>query len=140
MSLAATALAAEQLGGAQACLDASASYARERVQFGRAIGSFQAVKHRIADDLVEVELARVLVEAAVASICAGEDSGLPASLAKVAAATAYQRLAADNIQNHGGIGYTWEHDAHLYFRRAFGTAPLFGDVDELRDLIAAEVM
>ncbi|MES2986388.1 MAG: acyl-CoA dehydrogenase family protein [Pseudomonadota bacterium] len=119
------ALAAEQLGGARACLEMSVDYARTRFQFGRQIGSFQAIKHKCADMLVSVEAA------AAALAFALEDAADPvsarASLAKVICSETFDRCATDNIQIHGGIGFTWEHDAHLYFRRAKASQALFGD-------------
>ncbi|WP_406446297.1 acyl-CoA/acyl-ACP dehydrogenase [Streptomyces sp. NBC_00631] len=125
--LAAVALAAEQVGGAQACLDAAVAYAKVRVQFGRPIGSFQAVKHKCADMLVKVEAARSAVYHAL-SVAAGGPAGLPvaAALAAVCSAEAFTHAAKENIQIHGGIGCTWEHDAHLYLRRAKSSEQLLG--------------
>ena len=119
LDLAAVALAAEQVGGAQRCLDMAVDYAKTRIQFGRPIGSFQAIKHKCADMLLEVESAKSA--AYYAGWAAAEDSEeLPvvASLAKSYCSEAYFHAAAENIQIHGGIGFTWEHDAHLYFKRA----------------------
>ena len=119
LDLAAVALAAEQVGGAQKCLDMAVEYAKVRVQFGRPIGSFQAIKHKCADMLLEVESAKSA--AYYAGWAAAEDSDeLPvvASLAKAYCSDAYFHSAAENIQIHGGIGFTWEHPAHLYFKRA----------------------
>lgn len=112
-------LAAEQLGGAQRVLDTATEYARTRVQFGRAIGSFQAIKHKLADMLCEVESVRSVVYHGLWT-ATHEPAGLPvsAALARSVAADAYQRLAAENIQVHGGVGFTWEHSAHLYLKRA----------------------
>ncbi|GLZ08157.1 acyl-CoA dehydrogenase [Actinomadura sp. NBRC 104412] len=135
--LAVLGVAAEALGGARACVEMAASYARERVQFGRPIGSFQAVKHRIADLLVDVETAAATV-AEAATVVAGETAVGPAgqelavSVAKLAATGAFLRAAEGTIQVHGGIGFTWEHDAHLYYRRAATSAQLFGTPDEHR--------
>jgi alkylation response protein AidB-like acyl-CoA dehydrogenase len=130
-------LAAEQVGGAQRCLDMSVDYAKLRYQFGRPIGSFQAVKHKCADMLLEVESAR---SAAYYAAWAAADgvSGLPlvASLAKACCSEAYSRAAAENIQIHGGIGFTWEHDAHLYYRRAKSAEAMLGTPAEHRDLAA----
>ena len=128
LDLAAVALAAEQVGGAQRCLDMSVEYAKQRHQFGRPIGSFQAIKHMCADMLLDVELARSA--AYHAGWSAAEDSAdLPvaASMAKAFCSDAYFRTAAANIQIHGGIGFTWEHDAHLYFKRAKSSELLFGN-------------
>ena len=119
LDLAAVALAAEQVGGAQKCLDMAVEYAKVRVQFGRPIGSFQAIKHKCADMLLEVESAKSA--AYYAGWCASEmNDELPsvASLAKAYCSDAYFHAAAENIQIHGGIGFTWEHPAHLYFKRA----------------------
>jgi alkylation response protein AidB-like acyl-CoA dehydrogenase len=134
---AAVALAAEQVGGAQRCLDMAVAYAKERVQFGRPIGSFQAIKHKCADVLLEVESARSA--AYYAAWCAAERGDeLPgvASLAKAYCSDAYCHAAAENIQIHGGIGFTWEHPAHLYYRRAKSSALLFGDPGHHRERVA----
>jgi alkylation response protein AidB-like acyl-CoA dehydrogenase len=124
----AIALAAEQVGGAERCLEMAVEYATVRHQFGRAIGSFQAVKHMCAQMLVDVESARstVLYAAWVADNDVASLSQA-ASLAKACASDAFTAVAATNIQVHGGIGFTWEHGAHLYYRRAHSTALLFGD-------------
>ncbi|HEU5148967.1 MAG TPA: acyl-CoA dehydrogenase family protein, partial [Iamia sp.] len=119
LDLAVVALAAEQVGGAQLCLEMAVQYAKDRVQFGRPIGSFQAIKHKCADMLLEVESAKSA--AYYAGWCASElNDELPsvASLAKAYCSEAYFHAAAENIQIHGGIGFTWEHPAHLYFKRA----------------------
>jgi alkylation response protein AidB-like acyl-CoA dehydrogenase len=115
----ATLLAAEQVGGAQRCLDLTAGYARTRIQFSRPIGSFQAVKQRLAEMLIQVESARSAVSAA-AQAQAGGDAEFPAvsSMAALTAMEAFVWVSAQTIQLHGGIGFTWEHDAHLYFKRA----------------------
>ena len=134
---AAVALAAEQVGGAQRCLDMAVAYAKQRVQFGRPIGSFQAIKHKCADVLLEVESARSA--AYYAAWCAAERSDeLPAvaSLAKAYCSDAYCHAAAENIQIHGGIGFTWEHPAHLYYRRAKSSELLFGDPSHHRERLA----
>ncbi|MEU5883562.1 acyl-CoA dehydrogenase family protein [Spirillospora sp. NPDC047279] len=127
LDIAAVALAAEQLGGAQVCLDMTVEYAKVRHQFGRPIGSFQAIKHRCADMFVQVESARSAVLQAAAT--ADENPGeLPvaAALAKAFCSDAYFHTAGECIQIHGGIGFTWEHDAHLYFKRAKSSQELFG--------------
>jgi alkylation response protein AidB-like acyl-CoA dehydrogenase len=124
-----TALAAEQAGAARACLEASAAYARERHQFGRAIGSFQAVKHKCADMLVKVELAQAAATEA-ARAAAGDTGAAPlpqaAAVAHAVCSESLMFVAAENIQVHGGIGFTWEHPAHLYFRRAKASQLMFG--------------
>ena len=140
LDLAAVALAAEQVGGAQMCLDMSVEYAKVRVQFGRPIGSFQAIKHKCADMLLEVESAKSA--AYYAGWCAAElNDELPsvASLAKAYCSDAYFHAAAENIQIHGGIGFTWEHPAHLYFKRAKSSELLFGDPTYHRELLAQRI-
>ena len=129
LDLAMTALAAEQAGAARACLEASAGYARERHQFGRPIGSFQAVKHKCADMLVKVELAQAAATEAARAAAGDPDAAPLAQAAAVAHAVCSESLmfvAAENIQVHGGIGFTWEHPAHLYFRRAKASQLMFG--------------
>jgi alkylation response protein AidB-like acyl-CoA dehydrogenase len=136
LDLAAVALAAEQVGGAQRCLDAAVDYAKNRIQFGRPIGSFQAIKHKCADMLVEVESARSA--AYYAAWTAEDDSAeLPvvASLAKSYCSDAFVNAAAQNIQIHGGMGFTWEHPAHLYYRRAKSSELMLGDPAYHRELI-----
>ncbi len=140
LDLAAVALAAEQVGGAQKCLEMSVEYAKVRVQFGRPIGSFQAIKHKCADMLLEVESAKSA--AYYAGWCAAElNDELPqvASLAKSYCSEAYFHAAAENIQIHGGIGFTWEHPAHLYFKRAKSSELLFGDPTYHRELLAQRI-
>ncbi len=119
-------LAAEQLGGAQHVLRSSVEYARTRIQFGRQIGSFQAVKHRCADMLVEIESARSAVYHALDAAQADPSTlALEAALAGSLAGDAYLHAAAANLQLHGGIGFTWEHDAHLYLKRAKSSSLIF---------------
>lgn len=126
--LALVALAAEQVGAAQRCLEMAVDYAKERIQFGRAIGSFQAVKHRCADMLVLVEGAR---SAAIHAAGAADedDLSIAASVAKMACSEAFLQVALDSMRIHGGIGFTWEHDAHLYVRRAKATQLMLGSPD-----------
>jgi alkylation response protein AidB-like acyl-CoA dehydrogenase len=127
LDLAAVALAAEQLGGLQRCLDMSVDYASARYQFGRPIGSFQAIKHLCADMHVAMELSRSAVRyAAWAADEAPEELPVAAALARSACSDAFFRVASDTIQVHGGIGFTWEHDAHLYYRRAKSSELLLG--------------
>ena len=137
LRLAAIALAAEQVGGAQRCLDMSVEYAKIRMQFGPPIGSFQAIKHMCADMLLEVESAR---SAAYYAAWAAEDESdelpLVTGTPKAYCSEAYFRAAADNIQIHGGIGFTWEHDAHLYYRRAKSTELMLGTPGEHREIAA----
>ena len=140
LDLAAVALAAEQVGGAQKVLEMAVEYAKVRVQFGRPIGSFQAIKHKCADMLLEVESAKSA--AYYAGWAAAEDNDeLPvvASLAKSYCSEAYFHATAENIQIHGGIGFTWEHPAHLYFKRAKSSELLFGDPTYHRELLAQRI-
>ena len=126
-ALGAAALAAEQAAGAVRCLELAAAHAKDRVQFGRPIGSFQAVKHKLADMLLAAESAGSA--ARYAASAAGREPGrfgVYASLAKSYCSQAYLGVAGDCIQIHGGIGVTWEHAAHLYFKRATADAILFG--------------
>ena len=134
------ALAAEQVGGAQKVLDMAVEYAKVRVQFGRPIGSFQAIKHKCADMLLEVESAKSA--AYYGMWCAAEmndELPLVASLSKAYCSEAYFHAAAENIQIHGGIGFTWEHPAHLYFKRAKSSELLFGDPTYHRELLAQRI-
>ncbi|WP_439030739.1 acyl-CoA dehydrogenase family protein [Gordonia terrae] len=125
-------LAAEQLGGAQRTLDRTVDYVKERRQFDRAIGSFQAVKHTLADLLVLVESSRSAVTRALDSA----DLAEAASLARAWCGDSYRTVTAEALQLHGGIGFTWEHDSHLYFRRARADAQLFGTSAFHRERIA----
>ena len=130
-------LAADALGGAQACLDRTVAYAQERIQFGRAIGSFQAIKHRLADMMVAIEQARSAVYWAACAIDERSDEAVFAvHAAKAFACDTYMHCAGEMIQLHGGIGFTWEHDAHLYFKRARGDRNLLGTPDWHRERIA----
>jgi alkylation response protein AidB-like acyl-CoA dehydrogenase len=114
-------LAAEQIGGASRCLELTVAYTKDRVQFGRPIGSFQALKHRMADLYVLVQSARAVVDDAVA-----QPSSTSAALARVTASEAFSAVAAESIQMHGGVAITWEYDIQLYFKRAHGSAQLLG--------------
>ena len=138
--LSAVALAAEQVGGAQRCLDNAVEYARRRVQFGRPIGSFQAVKHLCAEMLLELESARSAAFYAAGSAARGGDD-LPeaAAVAKACCSEAYVRVATDSLHVHGGLGFTWDHDAHLYFKRARSSRQLFGDPRHHRELLARRI-
>jgi alkylation response protein AidB-like acyl-CoA dehydrogenase len=134
-------LAVEQVGAAQHLLDLSVSYAKTRLQFGRPIGSFQAVKHRLADLLVDVEHARSTGYHAIWALTDGsDDPALAASIAQATASAAFARVATDTIQVHGGIGFTWEHQAHLYFKRATTDAALLGSAEQHRSRVAALVL
>jgi alkylation response protein AidB-like acyl-CoA dehydrogenase len=127
-------LAAEQVGAARKCLDLTVAYTKERVQFGRPIGSFQALKHRMADLYVAVQSARAVVDASIA-----EPTATSASLARVAASEAFSTVAAEAVQLHGGIAITWEHDIQLYFKRAHAAAQLLGPPREHLRRLESEV-
>ncbi len=133
--IAAILLAAEQIGGAARCLDLTVAYTKQRVQFGRPIGSFQALKHRMADLYVAVQAARAVVGDAIA-----EPGPVTASLARLAASEAFCTVAGEAIQLHGGIAITWEHDIQLYFKRAHSSAQLFGPPREQLRSLASEVL
>ncbi|HKO32599.1 MAG TPA: acyl-CoA dehydrogenase family protein [Candidatus Limnocylindria bacterium] len=134
-------LAAEQIGAAQHLLNLSVEYAKSRLQFGRPIGSFQAVKHRLAEGMVDLEHARSATYHAVWALGDGsDDPALAASIAQALASAAFSRIATDTIQVHGGIGFTWEHQAHLYFKRATTDAALLGSAEAHRDRIATLVL
>jgi alkylation response protein AidB-like acyl-CoA dehydrogenase len=138
--LAVVALAAEQVGGAQRVLDATVEYAKVRVQFGRPIGSFQAIKHKCADMLLAVETAKsAAYYASWAAAEAPEELPVVAPMTKAYCSEAFTRCAADTIQVHGGIGFTWEHFAHIYFKRAKSSELLFGDPAYHRKRLAAQL-
>jgi alkylation response protein AidB-like acyl-CoA dehydrogenase len=140
LDVAAIALAAEQLGGAQRALDMAVGYAKVREQFGRPIGSFQTIKHRCADLLLEVESLRSAVGYAAAAVAEGSaEIPVLASLAKAYASETFFHVAAENIQIHGGIGFTWEHDAHLYFKRAKSSELFLGDAAYHRERLATRI-
>lgn len=130
--LALVALAGEQAGGAQRCLEFTVEYAKTRYQFGRAIGSFQAIKHMASDLLLETESAISAARDAAAKLAVG-DADAAVSLAAFACADAYVKTTADAVQMHGGIAFTWAHPAHLYLRRARADAQLFGTSDVHRE-------
>ncbi len=136
-------LTASAVGSAERCLELSTGYAKTRVQFGRTIGSYQAIKHRCADMFTLVQSARSAVYHLLGLLDAGGGQGvgageiaLAASVAKAHCAEAFLRCARDTVQIHGGIGFTWEHDAHWYLRRAMAHAHLLGDAAYHRQLIA----
>ncbi len=132
---AAVLLAAESVGAASRCLDLTVAYAKERVQFGRPIGSFQALKHRMADLYVKVQTAGAVVEEAVAGL-----TPTTAALAHITASEAFTDVVAEAVQIHGGIAITWEHDIQLYFKRAHGTAQLLGQPAEFLRNLEAEAL
>jgi alkylation response protein AidB-like acyl-CoA dehydrogenase len=134
-------VAADAVGGAAAALDMAVAYAKDRVQFDRPIGTFQAVKHRAADAWRTLESARLATWYAAWAIANdAPDAHAAALAAKAAAGDAFIRCAADSIQIHGGIGFTWEHDAHLYYRRALADQVMLGDAAAMRDALAADVL
>jgi alkylation response protein AidB-like acyl-CoA dehydrogenase len=137
VELAVVALAAEQVGGAERCLEMAVAHAGRRIQFGRPIGSFQAVKHLCAEMLLELESARGVAFYAASAASRG-DADLPAAaaVAKSSCSDAFVRVATDALHVHGGLGFTWDHDAQLYFKRARSSAQLFGDARHHRELLA----
>ncbi|MEV5712864.1 acyl-CoA dehydrogenase family protein [Amycolatopsis mediterranei] len=138
LAAAAVLLAAEQLGGASRALELAVDYAKIREQYGRAIGSFQAVKHRLADMLTDVECARSAVQDGLGALAGGDATELrtAASVAKAFCSEVFTRVAAGAVQVHGGIGFTWEHPAQLYFKRAKGSEVLLGTPAEHRARLA----
>jgi len=128
-------LAAEQIGAAERCLELTVEYAKSRVQFGRPIGSFQALKHRMADLYVAIAAAR-----AVVSDACDDPTPTNAATARLAASEAFCSVAGEGIQIHGGIAITWEHDMHLYFKRAHGSAHLLRSPRELLSQLESEVL
>ena len=134
VDIALLATAADQLGGAQACFDMTLGYITLRRQFNREIGSFQAIKHRMADALALVEMARSGLERVTWE--ARETLSLDAAVAKAWASEAYLKVAAETVQLHGGVGFTWEHDAHLYVRRARYDDAFLGNATFQRERIA----
>lgn len=142
-ALSAIGLAAEQLGGAQQCLDLTLSYAAQRVQFGRSINSFQAVKHRCAEMMVKIEATRSALYGAARSATPAtttRDLVLEAATLKAFASDAFYFCAAEAIQLHGGVGFTWEYDPHLYFKRAQAGTHWFGSPDQWRAKVAAQLL
>lgn len=135
------ALAAESCGGAARVLEMSVAYAKVREQFGRPIGSFQAIQHKCADMMVKVESGRSAAwYAAWALANQAEDAALAAATAKAWCSDAYREVAGDGIQIHGGIGFTWEHDMHIYFKRAKSSEVAFGDAVANRERIAQTIL
>ncbi len=130
-------LAGEMVGGAQKVLEMAVDYAKVRVQFGRPIGSFQAVQHKCANMMIDVEGAKSAVYYASWAVSNEvAESSLAAAVAKAAASDAFRRVSAEGIQVHGGIGFTWDHDMHLYFKRAKSSEFTFGDANWNRELVA----
>ncbi|MET7772572.1 acyl-CoA dehydrogenase family protein [Nocardia sp. NPDC005366] len=140
LDIGAAALACEQVGGAARVLETTVDYLKVREQFGRPIGSFQAIKHRCADMLVDLESARsAAYYAAYAVASDGGDLPIAAATAKVFCSTTFYHVAAESIQMHGGIGFTWEHPAHLYFKRAKGSEILLGSPAHHREALAQHI-
>jgi alkylation response protein AidB-like acyl-CoA dehydrogenase len=141
LDFAKVALCAEMLGGAQHALEMSVAYAKQREQFGRPIGSFQAIQHKCANQLVKVEGMRSATWYAAWSVASGEaDAHSAACLAKAWCSEAYAAVAADAIQIHGGLGFTWEQDPHLFYKRAKADELLFGSPSWNRELAAREII
>ncbi|HEV2055136.1 MAG TPA: acyl-CoA dehydrogenase family protein [Methylomirabilota bacterium] len=131
---------AEMLGAARRCLDMSVEYVKVRDQFGQPIGSFQAIRHRCAEMLLEAENAHAAVYYASWALTAGaEDAAVASSICKAYVSDAARKVCGDAIQVHGGIGFTWEYDLHLYMKRAKGLEPLYGDTEYHRELIVRHV-
>ncbi len=130
-------LAAEALGGAQKVLEDSVKYAKERVQFGKPIGVNQAIKHKCADMLIQVESSKSITYYAAWAVAEKTaEAELAASMAKAYTSDAYRATSAENIQIHGGVGFTWEYDCHLYFKRAKAIEVTYGDPAEHRERVA----
>ena len=135
------ALAAEQVGAAERCLEMALEYAKTREQFGRPIGSFQAIKHKLADVFVRVESARsAAYHAAWIAAHRPEELATAAAMAKAYCSEAFFHAASESVQIHGGIGFTWEHDAHLFFKRARASEALFGDPSTMRERISDVIL
>ncbi len=131
------ALCAEMVGGGEMVLEMTVSYAKERIAFGVPIGSFQAIKHKCADMLTSLEYARSLMEGAAEAIKDGApNTPIIVSMAKSFCGDTYKQVTNEGIQIHGGIGFTWDHDMHLYFKRARSSDTAFGDANYHRELIA----
>jgi alkylation response protein AidB-like acyl-CoA dehydrogenase len=132
------ALCAEMCGGAQKVLEMCTDYAKIRTAFGKPIGTYQAVKHKCADMLVAVENAKSITYYAAWAVDEGvPEAPLAAAMAKAYVSDAYRKAATDGIQLHGGIGFTWEHDLHLYFKRAKSSEVTFGDATHHRERVAS---
>jgi len=137
---AAVPLAFEQVGGAQASLEMATAYAKERFAFGRPIGSFQAIKHKLADIYIAIELARSNAYYGAWALSAdAAELPLAAATARVSATEAFDLAAKENIQTHGGIGFTWEADCHLYYRRARLLALTIGSARYWKDRVVVEL-
>jgi alkylation response protein AidB-like acyl-CoA dehydrogenase len=141
LSVATTALAAEMVGGMQRTLDITVDYAKTRKQFGKAIGSFQAVQHQCADMYLETESARSAVYYAAWALQEGApDAAAAVSIAKLYASDAARTVGNRGIQIHGGMGFTWENDLHLFYRRAKASETMLGDATFHRERLAQLVI
>ena len=147
LQLAAVAVSAEQCGGARQALDLTVEYTQERVQFGRTIASFQAIKHRAADMMVQVECSRSAIyyaacvaQEALFESAVGDELPVASALAKAYCSDAFFHCAAEAIQLHGGVGFTWEYDPHLYFKRAKSTETFLGNGAYHREKIAQQIL
>lgn len=136
LNVALVVLAAEQVGGAAACLDMAVEYAKIRHQFSRPIGGFQAIKHKLADLLILVEMGRSAVDRALLVELDPARLAEAATVAQIWCSDAFTTVTTENVHIHGGIGFTWEHDAHLYFRRARADGALLGDATVHRERLA----
>jgi alkylation response protein AidB-like acyl-CoA dehydrogenase len=135
------ALCAEMCGGAQRVLDMSVDYAKVREQFGKPIGSFQAIQHKCANMMVQVESSKSATYYAAWAVANDvEEAPLAAAMAKAYCSDAYRMVAGEGIQIHGGIGFTWEHDMHIYFKRAKSSEVTFGDATWNRELVAQRIL
>jgi alkylation response protein AidB-like acyl-CoA dehydrogenase len=133
-------LCAEMCGGAQRVLEMSVDYAKVREQFGKPIGSFQAIQHKCANMLVEVESSKSVTYYAAWAVANGvAEAPLAAAMAKAYCSDAYRHVSGEGIQIHGGIGFTWEHDMHIYFKRAKSSEVTFGDATWNRELVAQHI-
>jgi alkylation response protein AidB-like acyl-CoA dehydrogenase len=133
-------LAAEMCGGAQRVLEMSVDYAKVREQFGKPIGSFQAIQHKCANMLVEVESSKSITYYAAWAVANDvPEAPLAAAMAKAYTSDAYRHTAGEGIQIHGGIGFTWEHDMHIYFKRAKSSEVTFGDATWNREIVATKI-
>ena len=142
LAIATIALAAEMVGGAQRALEMTVGYLSEREQFGKPIGSFQALKHRMADTSLMIDGARELVLMGADAADAGDvaATAMVAAAAKAAASDAYVHTGQETIQLHGGIGFTWEHDAHLFYQRAVVSAATLGTAIDQRERVAEALL
>jgi alkylation response protein AidB-like acyl-CoA dehydrogenase len=131
------ALAADAVGGSEKVLHDSVAYAKQRVQFGKPIGVHQAIKHKCADMLIEVESSKSIAYYAAWAVAEDLDEApLAAAMAKAYTSDAYRKCSAENIQIHGGVGFTWEYDCHLYFKRAKAVEVTYGDPTYHRERVA----